>query len=47
MKNNKISMNTTIRFGQENIENQFGDFDTCFLIRFQYKFSGYYAPAYA
>ena len=30
MKNNKISMNTTIRFRQENIENQFDNFDTYF-----------------
>ena len=40
-------MNTTIRFRQENIENQFDNFDTYFLISFQYKFNGYYAPAYA
>ena len=40
MKNNKISMNTTIRFRQENIENQFDNFDTYFLISFNISLMG-------
>lgn len=41
--NNKIATNAATRLRYENTENQFGYFYTYFLIRFNYKLSGYYA----
>ena len=41
--NNKIATNTATRLRPEN---QFDTFYTYFLIRFNYKLSGYYATTY-
>ena len=44
--NNKISINTSLRFRYENTENQCDTFDTYLLIRFCYKCNRYYTTAY-
>ena len=46
LMNNKIATNAATRLRYENIENQFDTFYTYFLIRFNYKLSGYYATTY-